>query len=103
MRGRLAPMAMRRAISRRRTAARESSRFARFAQAIRSTKPTAPKRTSRAGFTSSTTAACSGRTAILVPRFSGCSAMIASEMRLRSARAVAAVAPGASRPTMVRK
>ena len=41
-RARPAPIAVRSAISRRRDADRDSSRFATFAEAISSTKPTAP-------------------------------------------------------------
>ena len=84
-RRRLAPIAMRTAISRRRAAARAIRRFARSAQAIRSTNRTAPKRTRSARRTSTTSAPCSDFTSICVPRFSGCSAMIRSAMRFRSA------------------
>ncbi len=62
---RLAPIAVRIAISRWRPAARASSRLATLAQAIRSTKPTAPTRISRASRTSPTSASRSGITATL--------------------------------------
>ena len=57
---RLAPRAVRMAISRWRPAARASSRLATLAQAIRRTKPTAPTRISRAGRTSPTSASRRG-------------------------------------------
>ena len=55
IRARFAPSAVRIAISLDRAAARESRRFATFAQAINSTKATAPSSASKAGRTDPTT------------------------------------------------
>ena len=60
MRRRPAPSADRIAISRLRSVARASSRFATLAHAIRSTKPTAPSRISSAVRTSLTTVSLKG-------------------------------------------
>ena len=67
IRPRLAPSAVRSAISLRRDAARASSRFATLAHAISSTRPTAPSRTKSARPVSPTISSCSGRTVALKP------------------------------------
>ena len=59
-RPRLAPIAPRIAISRRRASARASKRFATLTLAINKTNPTAPSNTSSAGRTLDTTSACNG-------------------------------------------
>ena len=60
MRKRPAPSALRKAISFCRDAACAISRFATFAQAIKSTNPTAPKRINKVGLTLPTICSCSG-------------------------------------------
>ena len=99
MRQRLAPIAARMASSLWRTAARASSRLATLAQAISSTKPTAPSSTSRARRTSSTIDSFMGTTATL----SEGSIHLGLALRKRSpttfisARACASATPGLRR------
>jgi hypothetical protein len=74
-----------------------------LAQEINSTKATAPSRTSTERLTSLTSTSRSGDMPIDIPLFSGCSRMMSSATRLRSADAVAAGVPDLSRPNMLRK
>ena len=71
-RPRLAPSAARTAISLERDTARASSRFATFAQAISSRKPTAASKDSSAGRTGRTTASIKGISLTAQPRLVGC-------------------------------
>ena len=68
-RARLAPRAVRTAISELRRVARIRSRFATFAHAISVTSPTAPSSISSAGRTSPTRVSASGRTTAVEPPF----------------------------------
>ena len=80
-----APSATRTAISRCRTAARASSRFARLAQVISRTHATAPSSTNMARRTSlPTTRSRNGTTSIAVPWLTDCSAMIPFRIAFRS-------------------
>ena len=91
-----APRAVRSAISSRREAARASSMWLTLAQAISSTKPTAPRSTSRAGRMSPTTFSRSERTCMswLVPGNSRSSRLV---MVAISAWACSRVTPGFNR------
>ena len=70
-RARPAPRAARTAISRWRPSARDRSRFATFAQAMSSTKPTDPASTMSDRRTSPTTCSCSGTMPKVRPPFGG--------------------------------
>ena len=103
IRPRLAPMAMRSAISLARTAPRIRNRFATFAQATRSTKIAAPSSTSIAGRTSPENASRSG--CRLTPNWSlasGYARARPAAMVSISARACSIRTPAASRPTTSR-
>ena len=69
MRKRLAPSAVRTAISLRRAVERASSKFAMFAQAISRTKATAPRSTSNDRRTSPTNRSCNFVTLMPQPLF----------------------------------
>ena len=98
MRIRLAPSAVRTAISLARPSVFASRRFARFAEPIRTTQNTAPSRTNSARLTSPTMSSCSGRTAAPQPLSSSgyCSSSL-PEIAVISACAAATLTPGLSR------
>ncbi len=103
MRPRLAPSAVRIAISRRRTRPRERSRFARFAHAIRSTNATAPISTRTRVRLSPTSDSRSGVTPTVRSLSSGKRRSRSDIIAARSARAASRLTPPFRRPTMVRK
>ena len=95
---RLAPSAARTAISLRRPAARASSKFARFAQVIKRTKPTAPSRSQRVPRYSPTALSKSCVNVIPLPAFeSGKRASSPLQITLKSAFACSIETPSFSR------
>ena len=98
-RPRPAPIELRMPISRRRAADRESSRFARFTQAISSTNPTAAVSVSMAGRIRPTTASCRLCRVVSHPELDSgnCFSALAAIV-LRSACAAAIDDPAFSRP-----
>ena len=98
MRQRLAPMAFRTAISRERDAARASRRFATFAHAISSTKPTAASSTSRDARMSPTKYSRRGVSVTPLPVFSfGYSSASCAAMAFISVSACSKLTPSLSR------
>jgi hypothetical protein len=97
---RLAPSADRTASSRRRPVARDSTRFARFAQASRSTKPTTSDSSVMIGIVSAPVIASRvGATRAVHPSLTvGCSRARTCAKRWTSAPACATVVPGFRRP-----
>jgi len=102
-RARLAPSAVRIAISRSRTVARASNRLATFADAMSSTNATAPRSTSSAERTSPTIASSSGVTRkLMLELVAGFCCSIRRAMAASSPRACSIVAPGFNRASPVR-
>ena len=101
-RPRLAPRAIRTAISLRRPLARVNKRFAMLAQTIKSTHPTPPKRTSNGVRRSPVRNTSSGTRRTVRGLFSGCSLFSALAMVTNSAWACWSVTSGFSRPTTSR-
>ena len=99
MRPRLAPSAARMAISRRRAAARTNKRFARFAQAMSSTNPTAPSSTTTARRTPPTIESSRRCRSIVSPRDSANWSAICRAMPVSSRRACCSVTERRSLPT----
>ena len=104
IRPRPAPIAARIAISRRRPTARASNRFATLAQAISSTKLTAPRSTSREDRTLLTSASRMGSTpkALFFPNTFGYFRRKSSADSFSRALACARVTPGFRRPATVK-
>ena len=104
IRQRLAPSTERRAISFWRTAARASSKFATFAQAISSNRPTAPSRVSKLVRRPPTIASCSGMTLPLIHESFGMrqanAAKTFGRSCVRSVLACWSVVCGCNRPVM---
>ena len=100
MRPRPAPIAARTAISRLRPVARTSSRFATFAHAMSSTRPTAPSRIHSVVWTSRTISFCSSSTLNPLSRCStlGYFRLYSFAASARRAWACCSVMPSFSRP-----
>ena len=87
----------------RRPAPRTSWRWARLAQAMSSTRPTAPNSASTAGRTEATTASPRGAASSPKPRVVGNRSRMRSPSRRSSWRACSSVTPRRRRPTALRK